>query len=202
MQMTQHCLLPIQEPCLLQPVSRPVPLSIRTSRVWLTGDMTGSSLITKRRLTCCLLCPAQNHRFPTLSLDYSPLKELPGIRLLGWDKYISGVAKRASRCLGCLFCAQWYLPQTAMLYLYKVTIWPVMEYCCHIWAGVSPAKEGQMVSIHWFIYRLCRLQTSGMISSPKLESLNHLFRFCASYSTMDMLFLLIQEWMNARRMNN
>ena len=27
------------------------------------------------------------------------------------------------------------LPHDAILYLYKTTIRPLMEYCCHIWAG-------------------------------------------------------------------
>ena len=37
--------------------------------------------------------------------------------------------------VGCLYRARKFLPPDAILYLYKTTIRPLMEYCCHIWAG-------------------------------------------------------------------
>ena len=29
----------------------------------------------------------------------------------------------------------WFLPPEVALFLYKPTIWPCMEYCCHVWTG-------------------------------------------------------------------
>ena len=29
-----------------------------------------------------------------------------------------------------------FLSPEVALHLYKYTIWPCMEYCCHVWAGV------------------------------------------------------------------
>ena len=37
--------------------------------------------------------------------------------------------------VGCLYRARKFLPPDAILYLYKTTIRPLMEYCCNIWAG-------------------------------------------------------------------
>ena len=79
----------------------------------------------------------------TLAMNSIPLQELADTRLLGldltsnlsWNKYIRSIAKRASQRIGCLYRARQYLPPTVMLYLYKSTIRPVMEYCCHIWTG-------------------------------------------------------------------
>ena len=39
--------------------------------------------------------------------------------------------------VGRLYLARKFLPPGAILYLYKTTIYPLMEYCCHIWAGAS-----------------------------------------------------------------
>ena len=83
-----------------------------------------------------------------------PLQELADIRLLGldftsnlsWDKYIRSIAKRASQRVDCLYRARQYLPPTVMLYLYKSTIRPVMEYC-HIWAGAPACHLSLLVGI-------------------------------------------------------
>ena len=74
-----------------------------------------------------------------------PLQELADIRLLGldltsdlsWDKYIRSIAKKALQRVGCLYHTRQCLPPTVMLYLKMSTIRPVMEYCCHIWAGAT-----------------------------------------------------------------
>ncbi len=58
---------------------------------------------------------------------------------VGWGTvvYISGIARSASMWVGCLYRARKFLPPDATLYLYKTTIHPLMEYCCHFWAGAS-----------------------------------------------------------------
>ena len=54
---------------------------------------------------------------------------------LGWGSYIISIAKTASKKIGALIRSMKFLSPEVALYLYKSTIRPCMEYCCHIWAG-------------------------------------------------------------------
>ena len=71
------------------------------------------------------------------------LPENDSFRLLGltinkgltWNQYIEGIAKSAAQKVGSLYRANAYLTPESILYLYKATIRPCMEYCCHLWAG-------------------------------------------------------------------
>ena len=51
---------------------------------------------------------------------------------LNWGFYIVSIDKTASKKIGALI----HSPAVA-LYLSKSTMQPCMEYCCHVWAGVS-----------------------------------------------------------------
>ena len=54
---------------------------------------------------------------------------------LDWGSYIISIAKTASKKIGALFHSIKFLSPEVALYLYKSTICPCMEYCCHVWAG-------------------------------------------------------------------
>ena len=54
---------------------------------------------------------------------------------LDWGSYIISIAKTASKKIGALIRSIKYLSPEVVLHLYKPTIHPCMEYCCHIWAG-------------------------------------------------------------------
>ena len=54
---------------------------------------------------------------------------------LDWGSYIISIAKTASKKIGGLISSMKFLSPEVALYLYKSTIRPCMEYCCHIWAG-------------------------------------------------------------------
>ena len=54
---------------------------------------------------------------------------------LDLGSYIISIAKTASKKIGALICSIKFLSPEVALYLYKSTICPCMEYCCHIWAG-------------------------------------------------------------------
>ena len=54
---------------------------------------------------------------------------------------IQSIAKAASRKVGSLYRAQHFLIPESIMYLYKSTIWPCMEYCSHIW-GDAPRSHG------------------------------------------------------------
>ena len=69
--------------------------------------------------------------------ENSPFKML-GLTKLDWGSYVYSIGKATSKKIGALICSmKFYLfisPEVAM-YLYKSTIWPCMEYCCHVWTG-------------------------------------------------------------------
>ena len=54
---------------------------------------------------------------------------------LDWGSYIISIAKTASKKIGALIRSMKFLSPEVALYLYKSTIRPCMEYCCHDWAG-------------------------------------------------------------------
>ena len=54
---------------------------------------------------------------------------------LDWGSYIIFIAKTASKKIGALNRSMKFLSLAVALYLYKSTIRPCMEYCCHVWAG-------------------------------------------------------------------
>ena len=49
--------------------------------------------------------------------------------------YIISIAKSASKKIGALIRSMKFLSPEVARYLYKSTIYPCMEYCCHVWAG-------------------------------------------------------------------
>ena len=54
---------------------------------------------------------------------------------LDWGFYIVSIAKTASKKIEALICSMKFLSAEVALYLYKSTIRPSIEYCCHVWAG-------------------------------------------------------------------
>ena len=73
----------------------------------------------------------------------SILEEKSSINMLGltcsskldWCSYIISIAKTASKKIGALIRSMKFLSPEIALYLFKSTIHPCMEYCCHVWAG-------------------------------------------------------------------
>ena len=78
-----------------------------------------------------------------VKMDGSVLEEKSSFKMLGltfsvkldWGSYIISIAKTASKKIGALVCSMKFLSPEVALFLYKSTIWPCMEYCCHVWAG-------------------------------------------------------------------
>ena len=71
----------------------------------------------------------------------SALEEKSSSKMLGltfsskldWGSYIISIAKTAPNKIGALTRSMKFLSPEFALYLYKSTICPCMEYCCHIW---------------------------------------------------------------------
>ena len=76
-------------------------------------------------------------------MDGSVLQEKSSFKMLGltfsskldWGSYIISIAKTASKKIGALIRSMKFLSPEVALYLYKSTIRPCIEYCCHVWAG-------------------------------------------------------------------
>ena len=73
-------------------------------------------------------------------MDGSVLDEKSYFKMLGltfyskldWGSYIVSIAKLTSKKIGALIRFIRFLSPEVALYLYKSTIQPCMEYCCHV----------------------------------------------------------------------
>ena len=75
-----------------------------------------------------------------VKMDVSVLEEKSSFKMtfsskLDWGSYIISIAKTASRKISPLIRSMTFLSPKVALYIYKSTILPCMEYCCHVWAG-------------------------------------------------------------------
>ena len=87
---------------------------------------------------------------------------------LDWGSYIISIAKTASKKIGALICSMKFLSPEVALYLYKSTIHPCMEYCCHVWAG---APSCYLELLDKLQKRICRIVGPSLAAS--LEPLVH-----------------------------
>ena len=78
---------------------------------------------------------------------------------LNWGSYIMSVAKRASKKIGV-----YEVPSPDfVLYLYKSTIQPRVEYCCDVWAG---APSCYLELLDKLQKRICRTVGASLNVSP------------------------------------
>ena len=78
-----------------------------------------------------------------VKIDGSVLEEKSSFKMLGltfsskldWGSYIISIAKTASKNIEALIGSMKFLSLEVALYPYKSTIYPCMEYCCHVSAG-------------------------------------------------------------------
>ena len=87
---------------------------------------------------------------------------------LDWGSYIISVAKTASKKIGALIRSMKFLSPEVALYLYKSTIRPCMEYCCHVWAGTPSCYLELLDKVQ---KRICR--TVGPSLAASFELLAH-----------------------------
>ena len=87
---------------------------------------------------------------------------------LDWFSYIVSIAKTAFKKIGALIRSMKFLYPEVALYLYKSTIWPFMEYCCHVSAG---APSCYLELLHKLQKRIFR--TDGPSLPASLEPLAH-----------------------------
>ena len=85
---------------------------------------------------------------------------------LDWSSYIVSIVKTASKKIGALIRSMKFLSPEFALYLYKSTIRPCMEYCCHVWAGAPSCYLDFLEKLQ---KRICR--TAGPSLAASLEPL-------------------------------
>ena len=87
---------------------------------------------------------------------------------LDWDSYITCIAKTAYKKIGALIHSMKFLSAEVALYLYKSTIRPCMEYCCHVWAGAPSCYLDLLDKLQ---KQICRIVGPSLPAS--LEPLAH-----------------------------
>ena len=109
-------------------------------------------------------------------MNGSVLEEKTSFKMLGltfpskldWGSYIVSIVKTASKKIGALIHSMKFLSPEVPLYLYKSTIWPCIEYCCHVWAG---APHCYLELLDKPQKQICR--TVGPSLAASLEPLAH-----------------------------
>ncbi len=118
-------------------------------------------------------------RQPSLSpirMSDAQLPESNSLRLLGltltadlrWNKYIESIASSTARKVGSLSRARKFFSPESILQIYKSTIRPCMEYCCHIWSGAPSVCLGVLDRLQ---RRICNIVGPALAS--RLQSLFH-----------------------------
>ena len=120
----------------------------------------------------------------------SVLEEKSSFKMLGltfsskldWGSYTISIAKTVSKKTVTLICSMKFLSPEVALYLYKSTICPCMEYCCHLWAGCPSCYLELLDKLQ---KQICRIVGPSLAAS--LEPLAHcrnvasLSLFCRYY---------------------
>ena len=78
-----------------------------------------------------------------IKMDGSVLKEKSSFKMLGLTfsfkldcgSYVISIAKTVPKKIGAMIRSMKSFSSQVVLYLYKSTIQPCMECCCHAWAG-------------------------------------------------------------------
>ena len=87
---------------------------------------------------------------------------------LDWGSYIICIGKTSSKKIGALIHSMKLLSPEVAFYVYKSTIHPCMEYCCHVWAG---APSCYLELLDKLQKQICR--TVGPSLAASLEPLAH-----------------------------
>ena len=150
---------------------------------WLIDFNAGETLLVS-------LVGFNNNNSIDVKMDGSVLEEKSSFKMLGltfsfkldWGSYIISIAKTASKKIGALICSMKFLSPEVALYLYKSTIRPCMEYCCHVWAG---APSCYLELLDKLQKRICRIVGPSLAASHEplvVESKEKLFhRFTSNF---------------------
>ena len=122
-----------------------------------------------------------------VKMDGSVLDEKSYFKMLGltlsskldWGSYITSISKTTSKKIGVLIRSMKFLSPKVALYVYKSTIHPCMEYCCHVWADVPSCYLKLLDKLQKQIYR-----TVGPSLAASLEPLVH----CQNVASLSLFY--------------
>ena len=105
-------------------------------KTWLVDFSAGKTQLV-------LFGRSNNNGSIDVKMDRSVLEEKSSFKMLrltfssklDWGSYIISIGRTASKKIGALISSMKFLSPEVALYLYKSTLRPCMEYCCHVWAG-------------------------------------------------------------------
>ena len=111
-----------------------------------------------------------------MEMDGSVLEEKSSFKMqlltfsskLDWGSDIISIVKTFSKKIGALIHSMKFLSPEVALYLYKSTICPCMEYCCHVWVGGPSCYLELLDKLQ---KRICRTFVPSLATS--LEPLAH-----------------------------
>ena len=157
--------------------------TVEWGRKWLVD-------LIARKTQLVLFDRSKNNGSIDLKMDGSVLEEKSTFKMLGltfsfkldWGSYSISIAKTASKKIGALIRSMKFLSPEVALYLYKSTIRPCMEYCCHVWAGAPSCYLELLDKLQKQIYR-----TVGPSLAVSLEPLAH----CWNVASLKENFSLI-----------
>ena len=141
--------------------------TVNWGRKWLVDFNAGKTQLV-------LFDRSKNTGAIDVKMDGSVLEDKTSFKMLGltfsskldWGSYIVSIAKTASKKIGALIRSMKFLSPEVALYLYKSTIPPSMEYCCHVWAC---APSCYLELLNKLQKRICR--TVGPSLAASLEPL-------------------------------
>ena len=153
------------------------------SRKWLVDFNAGKTQLVS-------FVRSKNTGAIDVKIDGSVLEEKTSFKMLvltfssklDWGSYIVSIPKTASQKIGAFIRSMKFLSPEVALYLYKSTIRPCMEYCCHVWAGAPGCYLELLDKLQ---KRICG--TVGPSLAASLEPLAHrrnvasLSLFCRYY---------------------
>ena len=115
------------------------------------------------------------------------------------------IAKTASEKIRALICSMKFLSPEDALYLYKSTLQPCMEYCCHVWAGAPSCCLELLDKIQKGICRIVGPSLAAFLEQLahhwNVASLSHFYRyfFGRCSSELAQLVSLPYSWRRCTR---
>ena len=130
----------------------------------------------------------------------SVLEEKSSFKLLGltfsskldWGSYIISIAKTASKKIGALIRSMKFLSPEVTLYLYKSTIRPCMEYCCHVWADAPSCYLDLLDKLQKRICRILGPSLAACLNPWLIVEMWPAYVFSIGITLVDVL----QNWLN------
>ena len=110
---------------------------------------------------------------------------------LDMGSYIISIAKTASKKIGALIRSMKFLSPKVALYLYKSTIRPCVEYCCHVWAGAPSCYLDLLDKLQ---KQICRIVGPSLAASleplANVASLSLFYRYYCGRCSSELAQLI------------